>query len=69
MRLNQSESRTGTISFIIVCIFLYFTEILREILTSLETLKQQQHMILLQLQNNFQRPVEVPEVSGFPLTW
>ncbi len=25
-------------------------------------------MILLQLQNNFQRPVEVPEVSGFPLT-
>uniref|UniRef100_A0A671RFG5 DUF4806 domain-containing protein n=1 Tax=Sinocyclocheilus anshuiensis TaxID=1608454 RepID=A0A671RFG5_9TELE len=43
-------------------------QILCEILTSLETIKQQQQMILLQLQNSYPRPVEVPEVSGFPLT-
>lgn len=51
-----------------VCIFLYFTEILCEILTTMETIKQQQQMILLQLQTKYPHPVKVPELSGFPLT-
>nr|XP_020444436.1 uncharacterized protein LOC109953328 [Monopterus albus] len=41
--------------------------ILREILTTMETIKQQQQIILLQLQNNLRKPIEVPEVTGIPL--
>lgn len=47
---------------------LYFTEILCEILTTMETIKQQQKMILLQMQTNYPHALEVPEVSEFPLT-
>lgn len=46
---------------------LYFTAILHEILTSLETVKQNQKMILLQLQRSSHQPIEVPEVSGIQL--
>lgn len=33
----------------------------------METIKQQQQIILLQLQNNLRKPIEVPEVTGIPL--
>jgi len=46
---------------------LYFSAILRDILTTMETIKHQQQMILLQLQTTRQ-PMEVPDVSGIPLT-
>ena len=48
------------------CVVFYFSSVLREILTSLEVIKQNQQLILLQLQRS-QQPVEVPEVSGIPL--
>ncbi|XP_062335854.1 uncharacterized protein LOC134035067 [Osmerus eperlanus] len=41
--------------------------ILRDILTTMETIKHQQQMILLHLQTTRQ-PMEVPDVSGIPLT-
>ena len=42
--------------------------VLREILTSLEAVRQNQQIILLQLQRS-QQPVEVPvEIYGIPLT-
>ena len=48
------------------CVVLYFTAVLREILTTLEVIKQTQQLLLLQMQRS-QQPVEVPEVSGLPL--
>lgn len=49
------------------CVVLYFTAILRDILTSLETVKQNQQMILLHLQRSSQQPIVVPEITCIPL--
>ncbi|TRY58333.1 hypothetical protein DNTS_031777 [Danionella cerebrum] len=43
-------------------------EVLSEILSMLETIKQQQQMILLQLESKGFGTLEVMEVSGFPLS-
>ena len=48
---------------------LYFTELLREILTSLETVKQNQQLMMLQLQRLVPAgvPAGVPELTEIPL--